>query len=96
MNNQNPTPCIQWMQGVGFFYASVFRNKFIFQHDGKLLVKRIAAVEGETIERNGAILTVLESCYYVLGDNAEHSYDSRFWLEPFVEGKHVVAKLFCY
>ena len=24
----------------------------VFQHDGKLLVKRIAAVEGETIERN--------------------------------------------
>ena len=23
MNNQNPTPCIQWMQGVGLFYASV-------------------------------------------------------------------------
>ena len=68
----------------------------IFRHDGKLLVKRIAAVEGETIERNGAILTVPEDCYYVLGDNAEHSYDSRFWLEPFVEGKHVVAKLFCY
>lgn len=66
----------------------------IFRHNGKLLVKRIAAVEGETIERNGAILTVPEGCYYVLGDNAEHSYDSRFWLEPFVEGKHVVAKLF--
>ena len=66
----------------------------IFRHDGKLLVKRIAAVAGETIERNGAILTVPEDCYYVLGDNAEYSYDSRFWLEPFVEGKHVVAKLF--
>ena len=73
-----------------------FRGKFIFKHDGKLLVKRISAVEGETIERNEAILTVPEGCYYVLGDNVEHSYDSRFWLEPFVEGKHVVAKLFCY
>ena len=41
-------------------------HQLIFRHDGKLLVKRIAAVEGETVERIGAIMTVPEDCYYVL------------------------------
>lgn len=59
-------------------------------------VKRIAAVENETTERNGAPMTVPEGCYCVLGDNAEHSYDSCFWLEAFVEGKGVVAKLITF
>lgn len=66
----------------------------IFRHDGKLLVKRIAAVEGDTIERNGIRMTVPEGCYYVLGDNADNSYDSRYWLNPFVSKDDVVAKLF--
>lgn len=65
----------------------------IFRHDGKLLVKRIAAVEGDTIERNGIRMTVPEDCYYVLGDNADNSYDSRYWLNPFVSKDDVVAKL---
>ena len=65
----------------------------IFQHDGKLLVKRIAAGPGETIEHNGNALTVPEGCYYVLGDNAEDSLDSRYWSQPFVREKEIVAKL---
>ena len=65
----------------------------IFRHDGKLLVKRIAAVEGDTVEKSGSSMTVPEGCYYVLGDNADSSYDSRYWLDPFVDGADVVAKL---
>ncbi len=65
----------------------------IFRHDGKLLVKRIAAAEGERIERNGVSIAVPEGCYYVLGDNANHSYDSRYWADPFVKGKDILAKL---
>ncbi len=33
--------------------------------DRKLLVKRIAAAEGETIERNGAIMTVPEGGTFI-------------------------------
>ncbi len=65
----------------------------IFWHDGKLLVKRIAAVGGDTVEKNGTSMTVPEGCYYVLGDNADSSYDSRYWLDPFVSEDDVVAKL---
>ncbi|WP_314724535.1 signal peptidase I [Enterocloster bolteae] len=65
----------------------------IFRHDGKLLVKRIAAEEGDTVERNGISMTVPKGCYYVLGDNAENSYDSRCWEDPFVKEEDVVAKM---
>ncbi len=65
----------------------------IFCHDGKLLVKRIAAVEGEYVERSGEFLLVPEGCYYVLGDNLSCSLDSRFWPEPFISRSDVQAKL---
>lgn len=64
----------------------------IFRHAGKLLVKRIVAVGGGQIEHNGTSLTVPEGCYYVIGDNAECSWDSRHWEEPFVEEDEIVAK----
>ena len=70
-----------------------FRGKFIFKHDGKLLVKRIAAVGGDTVEKNGVTMTVPEGCYYVLGDNTNYSYDSRYWEKPFIKEGTVMAKL---
>ncbi|WP_222862923.1 MULTISPECIES: S26 family signal peptidase [Bacillota] len=39
-------------------------------------------------------LTIPESRYYVLGDDAEHSLDSRYWEDLFV--KRIVVKLFFY
>lgn len=65
----------------------------IFRHDGKLLVKRIAAAEGDIVEQNGISMTVPKDCYYVLGDNTNHSYDSRYWDEPFIKRNDVAAKL---
>ena len=66
----------------------------IFRHEGKLLVKRIAACGGEEIERNGETITVPTDYFYVLGDNAENSYDSRYWEEPFVKAEDVIAVVF--
>ena len=65
----------------------------IFEHDGELLVKRIAACPGEAIGHGGELLTVPAGCYYVLGDNAENSYDSRYWEDPFIAKAAIVAKL---
>lgn len=63
----------------------------IFEKDGSYLVKRIAASGGDEIYHNGHVLTVPVGCFYMLGDNAEDSFDSRYWEEPFVEENDVVA-----
>lgn len=65
----------------------------IFERNGKLLVKRIAAVGGETIAHAGQELIVPNDCYYMLGDNALNSHDSRYWEDPFVAESDVLAKV---
>lgn len=79
----------------------------VFRRDGELLVKRIVAVGGDVVElkslsyipgwtvpkRDKEVVTVPEGCFFVLGDNTENSYDSRYWEEMFVEEEDVVAKV---
>ena len=65
----------------------------IFRHDSSYLVKRIAACEGDTLVHQNAIVTVPKNCFYVLGDNAANSHDSRYWDNPFVSYEDVIAKL---
>ena len=65
----------------------------IFKHDNRTLVKRIAAVGGETIAIGEVSYTVPEHCYFMLGDNSDDSFDSRYWEDPFINEKSVIAKL---
>lgn len=63
----------------------------VFQHDGKLMVKRIAAVSGDEVIHKGLMIQVPRGSLYVLGDNKEDSLDSRCWGNPFVEEHNVIA-----
>lgn len=79
--------------GIRIYPELQVGDVIIFRHESQLLVKRIAAAKGDVVEWDGGYITVPEGCYYVLGDNGENSYDSRYWEEPFVKEETIVAKL---
>ena len=66
----------------------------IFRHEGRILVKRIAAGPGETYILNGRPVTIPAGYYLLLGDNAEDSFDARYWEDPFIVSSDIIAKCF--
>lgn len=83
-----PQGCI--IVGTRFIGELTSGDIIVFKHEGKTLVKRIAAVEGEYAEGN---IKVPAGCFYVLGDNRDDSIDSRFWEDPFVKKSDIIAKI---
>jgi signal peptidase I len=79
--------------GIRMFEEPTRGDVVVFACEGRLLVKRIAALPGDTAQVRGETLTVPDGCYFMLGDNAEASVDSRYWEEPFVSGEWIVAKI---
>lgn len=82
--------------GVRIYKDIEVGDIIIFEHDNTIMVKRVAATGGDTIETNGKLFVVPEGAYFVTGDNTENSYDSRFWRNPFVFDKDIVAKVVWY
>lgn len=65
----------------------------VFEHEGTVMVKRIAACPGEEITVDGIRYYVPDGSYFMLGDNEDNSYDSRYWEEPYVSEEKIIAKL---
>ena len=77
----------------------------VFEKDGVLQVKRVAAGPGDTVDLssleymdslpipnwNESVLTVPAKCYFLLGDNVQNSLDSRYWDNPFISEDQIVA-----
>ena len=67
----------------------------VFQHEGKLLVKRIAAIAGDMAEHKQEMLCVPNGKIYVLGDNRSCSVDSSSWDDTFISSNSVIAIVSC-
>lgn len=95
--------------GIRIFCEPQVGDVIVFEKDGILMVKRVAAVSGEVIELTkvpymnetslpenaDAVIAVPPNSFFVLGDNIQSSWDSRYWEDPFVKLDQIKAVIVC-
>lgn len=89
-------------------YGELHRGDIvIFEKEDRCLVKRIAAVPGDTVYLNDfnhtitvnivmeeatRILIIPEDAFFMIGDQTDLSIDSRYWVDPFILKTNIFAK----
>ena len=78
----------------------------IFEHEGRMLTKRIAALSGDIVyiddvsrtvavgkyeQPTARIITVPDGHCFLLGDNVSESIDSRYWIEPCISLENIIV-----
>ena len=93
--------------GLRIFDEPQVGDIIVFEKDGVLQVKRVAACPGEQVDLRQIqymsdrpapdwkepTINVPDGCYFVLGDNTQNSLDSRYWEDPFISRQAIVAIL---
>lgn len=95
-----------WILGSRWYGELQRGDIVIFERGGRYLVKRIAAVPGDTVYIDDAVrsvsvneemshasrvLRVPAGRCFVLGDNAKVSVDSSTWVDVYVDMERIVA-----
>lgn len=64
--------------------------------DGYVYINGIKLAEDyteEKLEENFGPFTVPAGCYFMMGDNRNNSWDSRYWIHPFVEKEEIMGNV---
>ncbi len=77
--------------GIGGDHIS-FEDGYVVINGKKADSDEYTLIPASTFPGNSTEYNVPEECFFVMGDNREDSFDSRFWTEPFVKKEDVKGK----
>ena len=66
----------------------------VVEMSGLKCISKKEAKKGKASEEG--MVVVPRDCFFVLGDNRENSFDSRYWNERFVKREDVIGKVILY